>query len=298
MQAASQRETFEAIGTLWKVDLPGANEAQWADIMPAIRQRIDEFDQTYSRFREDSLVTQMAGAAGTYRLPPDAAPMMELYRRFYKLTDGAMTPLIGELMADAGYDASYSLREREAGLRATAPWGEMMSYADGMLTLLRPALLDFGAVGKGYAVDLVSELIEAAGIWGYCVDAGGDIRRRGAPGEPARIGLEHPAQPGTAIGVAQLGDLSLCGSAGNRRAWGRWHHIINPLTQSSPQELAAVWAVAGTTRLADGLTTALYFADPARLRAEFEFEYAILYSDGRLEHSRNFPADFFTEDSL
>jgi thiamine biosynthesis lipoprotein len=61
--------------------------------------------------------------------------------------------------------------------------------------------------------------------------------------------------------------------------------------------VAAVWAVAGTTRLADGLTTALYFASPARLRETFEFEYAMVYTDGRLERSAHFPADFFIKET-
>lgn len=284
---------FEAIGTHWTIDInqPLAPPEQ-AGLFSLIEQRIAEFDQAYSRFRPDSIVTAMSKRAGVYELPSDAKPMLDLYERLYKLTDGAVTPLIGQLISDAGYDASYSLQPKP-NLATPPRWEEVLEWQAPHLTVKQPCLLDFGALGKGYLIDIVGELIEAQGIRSYCIDAGGDIRYRNPKHEPLRIGLENPRDFEQAIGVATIGNQSLCGSSGSRRKWAQFHHIINPHTKSSPTEVIATWTVASTTLLADALATCLFLVPAKSLHAEFIFEYLILKSDFTVEKSSFMPAELF-----
>lgn len=271
--------------------------AVWARARRAVAGRIEQFDRDYSRFRADSLVSAMARTAGRYQLPPDAQPLFDLYRELYDLTAGAVTPLVGGLLAAAGYDAAYSLRP--GTLTPPPAWPGTLRYEFPHLTLARPVSLDLGAAGKGYLVDLVAGVLRTHGITAYCVDAGGDMAHQGAlEADPLAVGLEHPADAGQVIGVAQLRNQSLCGSAGNRRAWAGLNHIIDPHTRTSPTHLRAVWAVADTTLLADALTTALYFVPPPILAAHYVFEYALVYEDFSLEHSADFPAAFFTTPAI
>ena len=101
---------FKAIGTTWKIDI---YEKFSDEILSHIMARIELFDKAYSRFREDSLVTEISKSAGNFTLPDDAKLMMDLYRDLYVRTDGLVTPLIGQLISDAGYDAKYSLKAKE-----------------------------------------------------------------------------------------------------------------------------------------------------------------------------------------
>lgn len=283
---------FDAIGTAWTVDSGQQyDDAASQRLEAAVLARIETFDRAYSRFRADSLVTAMASSAGDYQLPPDAPRLMAMYRQLYDLTDGAMTPLIGQVLSDAGYNADYSLRP--GTLQQPPSWDEVLEY-DGAcgLRLMQPALLDFGAAGKGYLADLIGEVLAGQGVTEYFVDAGGDIVRRGTG--VLRVGLEHPDHTGQVIGVAELGVGSLCGSAGNRRVWAQYHHIIDPQLLSSPRHIRALWVYAADGLTADALATALFFAPPERLKAAFDFEYAIISPDMKLVHSPGFPADFFT----
>jgi thiamine biosynthesis lipoprotein len=280
---------FEAIGTQWVItcyDSPISKKLQ-----DLILSRIETFDLSYSRFREDSLVSRMAKAAGTYPLPKDASAMLDFYYDIYTLTNGAVTPLIGQTLADAGYDAAYSFRAKST-IHSPPKWNEILSYTDNEITLNSPQLLDFGAAGKGYLVDIIAELLLASGIIAFAVDAGGDIRVINAP-TIQKIGLENPADSKQIIGIARIQNQSICGSAGNRRVWANYHHIIDPFKLSSPDHIAAVWVSAPTTMLADGLTTALYFVEPKILKSSYNFEYALVLSDGSLKKSSNFPAEFF-----
>jgi thiamine biosynthesis lipoprotein len=169
-----------------------------------------------------------------------------------------------------------------------------MRFEDTTLHALRPVLLDFGAAGKGYLVDLVAQELQSRGVGAYCIDAGGDMVCHGLD-EPLRIGLENPDDLSEVIGVAALAEGALCGSAGNRRAWGGFTHIMDPKKLTSPQHIKAVWAYAANALTADGLATALYFSDMEALHERFEFEHCMIYADGNVSISPGFPAKLFTE---
>ncbi len=288
---------FEAIGTKWQINIyPDISSKNLEKVYQQIQERISDFDLAYSRFRADSLVSKMAEETGSYSLPPDAEKMIQLYADLYRLTKGSFTPLIGQLVSDAGYDATYSLKTKS--LTAPEKWEDVISYSKSKLIIKKPVLLDFGAGGKGYLIDLVGAVLKSNQINSFCIDAGGDILFCVIPEDsvPAlKVGLENPDNLDQVIGVAHIQNQSICGSAGNRRKWGEFHHIMNPHTLSSPKHIAATWVVADETLVADSLATALFFAPGKLLSEHYTFEYAVLFSDSTLESSQNFPAEFFFE---
>jgi len=286
--------TFGAIGTIWQISLSGVDAVKAEAVLLAIKDRVEAFEAAYSRFRPDSIVGQIAKSASDYRLPDDAAPMIELYRKFYKVTDGTVTPLIGQVLSDAGYDTAYSLKPKPS-IAPAKDWDTVMSFEAPILHVNEPIKLDFGAIGKGYIVDIVAELLRAKGIAEYTVNAGGDIAHQSMDGAALRVGLEDPEDSKLVIGQAELGDACLAGSAGNRRTWDRFHHIIDPRTVESPRHIKALWVVADSTALADGLATALFFTTPEKLAKQFDFSYVILNADRSAVISPNFPGELFSK---
>ncbi len=285
--------TFDAIGTSWRIDTYRETTSEDSALLfSRIMERIEEFDRAYSRFRSDSLVTRMSREAGTFMLPPDADKMLALYRDLYDRTDGYVTPLVGNMLSDAGYDENYSLVQKKE-LEAAPAWDDVMSYAHPTLTIKRPVLLDFGAAGKGYLVDLVAEVLEAYGVMEYLIDAGGDILHKGDA--PIRVGLENPENLQQVIGVCELRGGSICGSAGNRRTWGEFTHIMNPKTLESQKNILAVWVTANTALLADALATCLFFVDAGTLTDAYDFEYVLIRNDHSVERSAGFLGEVFTE---
>lgn len=255
----------------------------------AVKERINTFDMTYSRFREDSLVAHIRERAGEYLFPEDTRMLFSLYKELYFLTKGKITPLIGSVLVDAGYDPEYSLTP-QAHIASAPSWEEVMEYTHPVLTTKVPISLDFGALGKGYIVDIVAEILENKGVLCYTINAGGDIKTTTL----LHVGLEDPRDTSKAVGVVKITSGSICGSSGNRRAWKGFTHIIDPQSVVSPTHIHALWVVADTTLLADALTTALYFVDPEVLLKNYHFEYAIIYADNSIRHSEAFPGTFFT----
>jgi thiamine biosynthesis lipoprotein len=236
-------------------------------------------------------VTRIAETAGTWEFPPDAGALFDVYRRLYEATDGAMSPLVGRALESMGYDRAYSLRPREAQI-AVPSWDESVAWDGHALTTVRPVLLDVGAAGKGYLVDILGELLLSAGHDEFIVDGSGDIRHRGAA--PMRVALEHPRDPRKAIGVVAVKNGSICSSATNRRAWGNGlHHVIDATTGLPTDRIIATWAISATALEADGLATALFFADPARLSEKFDFTWVRMFSTGTVEFSPHLDGELF-----
>ena len=286
--------SFEAIGTRWGIAVwNDLSEADWRELQDKIAGRIEAFDQTYSRFRTGSRVSRWSRKAGSYELPDDGFALLDFYHRLYEATGGLVTPLIGQAMAEAGYDASYSFKSRP--LQPVPEWDEVIKLSRNRLELERPALLDVGAAGKGYLVDLVGGLLEAGGADHYLIDAGGDLLHHNPAREPVRIGLENPQDRSEAVGVAVIGNQSLCASSGSLRRWGKFHHIINPRSLESPQRVVATWAVADEAMTADGLATALFLVEPEALKKQFKFAYAVLHDDMSMTYSADFPAELFED---
>ena len=278
---------FEAIGTAWQIDtaVPLAPE-----IAAAVEGRIKRFDKVWSRFRPDSVVSQIAESGGTWLFDDSDAALLDFYAELHELTDGAVTPLVGRTLADLGYDADYSLRV--VAEPATVPPWDTFEWAYPELTTIEPVLLDVGAAGKGLLVDLVSGILREH-LNQFTVDASGDLFHNGT--SPIRVALEDPRDPSRAIGIADLEpELALCASATNRRAWGDGlHHVLDGRTGRPTNDIVATWVVAESCMWADGLATAHFFADPARLVSRFDHEFVRMHADGRVEWSPNFPGEVF-----
>jgi FAD:protein FMN transferase len=103
-------------------------------------------------------------------------------------------------------------------------------------------------------VDIVSAILEEAGVPCFVVDAGGDLRHKGQ--RRIRVGLEHPNDRRLVIGTANLRNRALCACGTARRSWGDGvHHLIDARSGAPARNVIATWVTAEDAALADGLAT-------------------------------------------
>ena len=282
---------YESMGTHWEVSF-------WESVedIDTLRRDIlrmsDEFDTTYSRFIETSLVSQLASQRGTIKVPHDFIKMLKIYIKLYELSHHKFTPLVGKTLSDMGYDPSYYLKSK-VNISTVPQLHKAVTIKDDThIELNDPVLFDFGALGKGYFVEKIKNKLLESGYKHFLVNGSGDIAFIGQD-SPIQVGLEHPHDITKVIGTVQLYKGAMCSSGGNRRTWGKYHHIIDPQLLTSPTDILASWVIADTATIADALATALFLSPPEAFKNDFQFEYLLLNKEMKVKRSPGFTAQLF-----
>jgi thiamine biosynthesis lipoprotein len=188
---------------------------------------------------------------------------------------GAFDPTVGHVMEARGFN-----REHRTGttVHSGIASSNNVTYNDVQLdperrtiTLLRPLTLDLGAVAKGLAVDMAAR--ELAPFRDFAIDAGGDLYLGGSnpEGEPWRVGIRHPRREDEVIATLRVSNQAVCTSGDyERRIPGRAgggpyisaHHILDPRSGTSANNVASATVVASGAMLADALATAAFVLGP------------------------------------
>ena len=181
---------------------------------------------------------------------------------------GAFDPTVGYAMETLGFDREYRSGRQ---IRTALDCGRPGSYRDVRLdperktiTLLRPLVIDLGAVAKGLAVDLAAR--ELSPFENFAVNAGGDLYLGGRNPEsgPWSIGIRHPRHDTDLIEAVRVSNRAVCTSGDyEKRSADGGHHILDPRTGASANGVASVTVIAPTAMLADALATAAFVLGPA-----------------------------------
>ena len=121
----------------------------------SIRAFVDEYERTLSRFRSDSILAAMAGAAhgGSFDFPDWCEPLFDLYDRLCEATDDAIDPCVGAALARLGYGPDLAFETGTSDSQriwvAHPTWRHDVERHGTTLVTARPVHLDFGACGKG-----------------------------------------------------------------------------------------------------------------------------------------------------
>lgn len=279
---------FEATGTHWKVDVDDVQDVTTTE--KAVIEIVRNLETKLSRFQDESLVSKLSTTLGKHPVDKDIFSLLKMYQQLYKITNGAFTPFIGTSLVESGYDQNYSFVSKT--LTNLPKWNEVLEIQNSSITILKPTQLDFGAAGKGYIIDQIANYLTDINITKFCIDGGQDLYIKSVD-KPWIIGLENPNDSSLVLGTVQISNGAICGSSGNRRKWGNYHHIINGNSLISPKDILATWVTAQSAIIADALSTALFLTDTKALSPYFTFEYLVLYKDFSIQRSQGFEAQLF-----
>jgi thiamine biosynthesis lipoprotein len=178
-------------------------------------------------------------------------------------TDGLFDPTVGKAMEEYGFNRHYLTKQT-----IQSPSTDSINYRDielneqdRTLKLLKPLVIDLGAVAKGFAIDLAAfELREFAG---FLINAGGDLFAGGTDesGNPWRIGIQHPEQKQKIIETIEISNEAICTSGSYERKSSKKadiHHLIHPKTKQSPNDWISCSVIAPFAMMADAISTASF----------------------------------------
>jgi thiamine biosynthesis lipoprotein len=227
-----------------------------------------EIEKRCTRFDADSELMQLCSRTGEAVL---VSPMLFEAIRFAKLvadeSGGAFDPTVGHRMAARGFNREH--RTNEVVGFPNAPQ-EPASFHDiqmdpeqRTITILRPLILDLGAVAKGLAIDMAARELQS--FENFAIDAGGDLFFAGqnSRGEPWSAGIRHPRTDGL-IATVRVSNLAVC-TSGDYEKFGTNDaaHILDPRISRSAWGVASSTVIAPNAMLADALATAAFVLGPA-----------------------------------
>jgi thiamine biosynthesis lipoprotein len=225
-------------------------------------------ERKFSRFREESVVSEIARNAGRTPVAVDeeTAALVEAALELARLTGGRFDPTVGVLRRAWNFREPRIPGDDElCALRPLVDHGAV-SVRDGTVFLRRPGMeLDLGGVGKEYAVDRVADLLRAHGVTSAIVNFAGDVRTIGGRGDgrPWSIGVADPRAPGRCrfavrliggAGVATSGDYERCFVQDGVR----YHHLLDATTGRPARGIMSATVVAASAFMAGRLATAAF----------------------------------------
>ncbi len=137
--------------------------------------------------------------------------------------------------------------------------------------------LDLGAVAKGYATEVVADMLAEKDYNSVLISAGGNVRAIGHPLDGRRlkwgVGIKDPDSPlagsvdeSNLLDVAFVTDLSVVSSGVYERFYTvngkQYHHLIDPATLMPADYYKAVTVITANSGVADLLSTVLFLMPP------------------------------------
>jgi thiamine biosynthesis lipoprotein len=240
---------------------------------------IDRIEAQLSLYRGGSEVAKLNKEAHqrAIRVTPGLFRLLEQARDLSRATNGAFDVTIAPLVRCWGFmGGTGAMPDAAAVADARAMVGmEQVKLEPANLTVrfARPGvMLDFGAIGKGYALDRAAELLREAGVASALIHGGTSTSfaiGTQPDGQLWKVAITAPRQeaapePSPPLAVVDLEDESLSVSA----VWGRsfrsgdktYGHVIDPRT-GAPADSALLSAVVlRNATETDALSTALLTA--------------------------------------
>lgn len=279
---------FFAMDTWMSVQIPNvSNEEDTVEHLKNIEAKIREIENSFS-------VTLQA--SDLYKLNNSSEETIEVKNddfinaltealRYEQMTDKAFSPRLYKISREWGFTTgAYKIPEgdiikgylEEISASEISVDGNMVSRTPGIM-------IDFGAIAKGYAADVVVEYLKANNIPKAIINLGGNVYMLGSKDDETGwiVGVNDPFAD-RLLGTIELSDACVVTSGNYERYFEqdgkRYHHIIDSATGSpSDSGLASVTIISADASYADALSTALFVmgADKAiefwRNNENFEF---------------------------
>lgn len=264
-------------------------------IADVVHPFFSEFEWECSRFKSGNPLDQLnQSPAQPVEVPQYLFEAIRAAHESYSLTHGSFDPRILSALKAVGYEKSFNpdvIAPGYADAMSVLPrttWQPTFEPHDGGGTVaLGGVAIDLGGIGKGLAVDLITEQLTQLTHSGL-VNAGGDIQAWGVnpDGDAWRVGVENPfadddAEP---VAVLELTNTGLATSSVRRRRWNLEsgmpvHHLIDPKTgRPAGATLQSVTVCHEDTRTAETLTKAIFVAGSARAQEVADsFDIAALW---------------------
>jgi len=228
-------------------------------------------EQVMSLYLPQSQVSQL-NARGVLKNPdPYLVRILRESRALSEQSTGAFDITVQSLWtlyANAQGNGSLPTPGAIEAARRQVDWRGISVSPDEIRFHHKSMTITLNGIAQGFAADRAMEALKRHGIRHALVNAG-EISAHGrkAAGGPWTVGIQHPRQKDSYLGLAGLDDRCLSTSGDYETAFSpdfTHNHIFDPATGRSPEVFSSVTVVAPDATTADALSTAIFVLGPER----------------------------------
>jgi FAD:protein FMN transferase len=256
---------FVAMACPCEVLIESASETAARRVLEAVAGCAWRIEQKFSRYRTDSVVHRINDSDGhPIDVDEETANLLDFAATLTGLSEGRFDITSGVLRKAWTFDGGDRVPSQQQldDLLEFVGW-EKVAWRRPRLVMRRGMQIDFGGIGKEYAVDEAARLAEAAAPGLSClINFGGDVAVRNArqDAQPWRVGVESATRTDTAARIVHLQRGALATSGDSRRFvyrdGHRYSHILDARTgwpvRNAPRSITVA---ADTCTQAGTLTT-------------------------------------------
>lgn len=297
---------FFAMDTYITFSAYGENAQEYLE---QAQTQIGQLEKKWSVTDADSDIYKINHSSGKpVSVSEETKELVSFALQMAEKTDGALEPTIYPVLSAWGFTTDKKrVPEKNEIVQLLEKVDFRKISLKGNEILLEPdMMLDIGAVGKGYAGDVVIGLLKEKGITSALLDLGGNIQAIGkkTDGSDWRLGLKNPENDGN-LGVLSISDRAVVTSGNYERYFtgedGKiYGHIINPETGYPAESgLLSVTVIAQEGKLCDALSTSLFVMGldkaAAYWREHQDFEMILITEDGGIHLTEGVKEKFTLE---
>lgn len=279
-------------GTSLSLRAAHGDPAQADAALAAAVGTIRRIEAQMSLFRDDSDLVRL-NRDGVLESPPaELVDVLQLAQSVSARSDGAFDVTVQPLwqaFAAAQRAGRLPTPHEVEVARARVGW-QALEVTPERIRFLRPGMaLTLNGIAQGYAADRVRDELQRFGVEHALINTGEWAALGRSPAQqPWTIGIADPRDAAAIHARMALDGRSLATSADNESAFSadfRHHHIFDPRSGYSPQEIASVTVAAPRCVLADALAKVMFVGGVAAALAvarEWGADALIVDKAGRL----------------
>lgn len=269
-------QSAHAMGTVFTIYLYAREQALASVAFEAAFEEIERLEEALSNYRESSELSRINRLAARQDVTtdPEVFDLIATSLAFSRRSGGAFDVTVGPLMRAWGFfrgDGRYPSGEELRLARENVGWEKVqLDPTRRAVHFLAPGVeLDLGAIGKGYAVDRVVEVLRGAGENAALVDAGSStLYAMGTP--PGKNGwtvrVPNPADRSQTVSTVTLRNASLSTSGSYEKffqlAGRRYCHVMDARNGMPVPGILQTTLVASDATTSDALSNAMFVMGP------------------------------------
>lgn len=275
---------IEGIGTYWHIEIFD-KDLDVEKVRSRITHEIKDFEQKYSRFKNDSWLTQLNTNRIFTNADREFIELLEIGIDFYNKTESVFNIGLGKKLEQIGYNKNYELQITNYEFVKAPDLDRLIRIRKNTIELIGEGNIDFGGIGKGFLIDKLARILQKDyGLEFYVINGGGDIYVTSDHDQEVEIFLQNPRNPSEILDKVVLKNCSVCGSSPHLRKWKdavtgeEFTHILDP--EEKTQITKSTFVIAENTLTADILATTLIIRNDISfiksLKKHFSFGYQII----------------------